>query len=376
MGLEQYLLTSIMERTTYCNIPDSINNKMNKNIYKQVNHPIYIICQILKKYFSEKGYEIFDNLPKIVSTKNNFDDLLIPKTHCTRKKTDTYYLNESMVLRTHMTSHSAELLTKYDSFITIGDVYRKDEIDKCHYPIFHQLDGVKKVPIGTNSVELLKTTLSSLVEYLFPKCEYRFNNDYFPFTNPSFEIEVFYNEKWLEILGCGIFHKEITKNRDHDYIAFGLGIDRLAMIFFEIPDIRLLWSDSEKFTEQFEYSDKKITEYNKFISFSNIDSINRDISFWLPNDEIITNEIDKSFTWNNINGFYEFAREIFGDDVECVQLFDKFFNQKKNKYSHSFRLTFSPTVDIINPAKFTELANKKMIEFSRLLPEKLNVTNR
>jgi len=365
-----------MEKTSFCNIPDSINKKINKNVYKQPNHPIFIICQILKKYFLEKEYEIFEDLPKFVSTKNNFDDLLIPQTHCTRNKTDTYYLNESTVLRTHMTSHSVELLTKHDSFITIGDVYRKDEIDKCHYPIFHQLDGVKKVPKGTDAIELLKGTLSSLVEYLFPKCEYRFNSDYFPFTHPSFEVEVLYNDKWLEILGCGIFHKEITKNADYDYIAFGLGIDRLAMIFFEIPDIRLFWSDSDKFLEQFKYSDKKITEYNKFIPFSNVDSISRDTSFWLPDKEVIVNDEKQNFTWTNINAFYELAREIFGDNVEAVELFDKFYNVKKNKYSHSFRLTFSPTADIVNPAKFTEETNENMRDFDKLLSEKLDVINR
>lgn len=365
-----------MERTSFCNIPDSIDKKINKNIYKQPDHPIYIICQILKKYFSEKEYEIFEDLPKFVSTKNNFDDLLIPKSHCTRNKTDTYYLNESTVLRTHMTSHSTELLSKHDSFITIGDVYRKDEIDKCHYPIFHQLDGVKKVPIGTDPIKLLKTTLSSLVEYLFPKCEYRFNSDYFPFTNPSFEVEVFYNNKWLEILGCGIFHKEITKNTDCDYIAFGLGIDRLAMIFFEIPDIRLFWSDSEKFLTQFKYLNKNITDYNKFIPFSNIDSISKDISFWLPNNEICVNEIDKSFTWTNINSFYELAREIFADDVESIVLFDKFYYQKKNKYSYALRLTFSPSAEITDPGKFTEITNNKMKEFGELLSEKLKIEER
>jgi phenylalanyl-tRNA synthetase alpha chain len=323
----------------------------------------------------EKQYEIFDNLPKFVSVKNNFDDLLIPKNHCTRNKTDTYYLNENTVLRTHMTSHSPDLINNYDAFITIGDVYRKDEIDKCHYPIFHQLDGVKKVPKGEDAIELLKKTLSSLVEYLFPKCEYRFNNDYFPFTEPSFEIEVLYNDKWLEILGCGIFHKEITKNQDYDYIAFGLGIDRLAMIFFEIPDIRLLWSDNEKFIEQFKYSDKTINEYNKFRPFSNIETISKDTSFYIPNQEIILSN-DENFTWSNINSFYELVREFFGDTIETVILFYKYYNKKNNKYSHTFSLTFSPTANIINGAEFNKEINEKMNTFIPQLVEKLGVVIR
>jgi phenylalanyl-tRNA synthetase alpha chain len=362
-----------MERSSYCNIPESINKKINLNLLKKPDHPIFIIGQILKKYFSSQQYEIFEDLPKFVETSKNFDDLLIPKNHCTRNKTDTYYANESYVLRTHMTAHSPELLKDHDSFIAIGDVYRKDEVDKCHYPIFHQLDGVKKVPSGTDPIELLKSTLSSLVEYLFPGCAYRFNSDYFPFTNPSFEVEVFYNGKWLEILGCGIFHKEITKNPDYDYIAFGLGLDRLAMIFFEIPDIRLFWTDNPKFLDQFTYNGNEISVYKKYVPFSNMEPMSKAISFYLPDDEVLINEVDKSFSWTNINSFYELARETFSDDIESIELFDKYYNKKKNQYTHALKFTFSPTADITNHAKFTEMTNGKMNEFSKLIQEKLKV---
>ena len=361
-----------MERTSYSNIPDSINKKISLNIFKQQDHPIQIICTILKKYFKEKNFVIYEDLSKVVHVKNNFDDLLIPTSHCTRNKTDTYYQNENYVLRTHMTAHSVELLKIHDSFITIGDVYRKDEIDKNHYPIFHQLDGVIKVSKETNSTDLLKETLSNLVEYLFPNCTYRFNADYFPFTEPSFEVEVFYNGKWLEILGCGIFHKKITMDENNEYIAFGLGIDRLAMIFFEIPDIRLFWSSEKKFLTQFKFEDKPINTYNKFVPFSKIDSIYKDVSFWLKEEDLeISN--NPEFTWKNANSFYELAREMFVDNIEKVELIDKFYNNKKNTYSNTFRLTFSPNVEISNPSEFNSEINKKMEDFCKILYTKVNV---
>jgi phenylalanyl-tRNA synthetase alpha chain len=271
-----------------------------------------------------------------------------------------------------MTAHSSELLAKGNkSFITIGDVYRKDEVDRSHYPIFHQLDAVKLITKEKDSVLELKTILSELVEFLFPKCEYRFNSDYFPFTEPSFEIEVKYNDKWLEILGSGILHKEITKSED-EYMAFGLGIERLAMIFFEIPDIRLFWSTDEKFLNQF--NNINITDFTnmtKFKSYSILDPIYRDVSFWLNSDEITFTSDD--FEWINVNSFYEAVREIFGDDIENVNLYDKFYHKKKELYSHTFRLTFSPNNETANGSLFCEQTNKKMDVFVKSLKEKLSL---
>ena len=115
-----------------------------------------------------------------------------------------------------------------------------------------------------------------------------------------------------------------------------------------------------------------MSSYKKFVPFSKIDSIYKDISFWLNEEELeITN--NPEFTWLNANSFYELAREMFADNIEKVELIDKFYNGKKNKYSNTWRLTFSPNVETVNPSEFNTEINKKMIEFTELLNTKLNI---
>lgn len=110
----------------------------------------------------------------------------------------------------------------------------------------------------------------------------RWNSDYFPFTEPSFELEIFFNNKWLEVLGCGVIHQQVMRNsnRPEKYgWAFGLGLERLAMVLFSIPDIRLFWSQDERFIRQFQAG-----QMIKFKSFSKYPPATRDISYWLPLD--------------------------------------------------------------------------------------------
>jgi phenylalanyl-tRNA synthetase alpha chain len=193
----------------YSNIPKSVIEKMNRNLYLIHRHPLEIIKTQIYNYFKtlRDDWVIFENLDKVVSVENNFDKLLIPQTHPSRSKSDTYYLNPSIVLRTHTSAHQTELLAQgYGSFLVCGDVYRRDEVDCCHYNIFHQLEGVLLFD-ESDSVDLEKLLvkmMEGLCGKLFPGCEYRVKSDYFPFTNPSWEIEVNYNSKWLEILGCGV----------------------------------------------------------------------------------------------------------------------------------------------------------------------------
>jgi phenylalanyl-tRNA synthetase alpha chain len=354
------------------NIPESIKKKIGLNLHNKYGHPIKIIKEHIYKYFDKLDikFDKFENFSPYVDVKYNFDVLRIPKEHPSRKKTDTYYVDDTTVLRTHTSAHQYELLQKgHKNFLVVGDVYRKDEIDARHYPVFHQLEGVFEVK--KDAVMELKQLLSGLIEYLFPNCEYRFAKDYFPFTEPSFEIEVMYRDKWLEVLGCGVMHREIldSLNIQEEKIAFGLGIERLCMVFFDIPDIRLLWTDNPKFLDQFK--EEKIV---KFKPYSNLEPIYKDISFWLPSDQVnIVNSINTDFNWNNINDFYELARESFGDNIESINLYDKFYNNKKNTYSHTFRLTFTPNSDIENPADFTELINKQVDEFRLLITNKLKL---
>lgn len=269
---------------------------------------------------------------------------MIPLSHPARSKSDTYYVNESLVLRTHTSAHQNELLSKgYKNFLVTGDVYRKDEIDNRHYPIFHQMEGVILLDKKEDARAILVKILTGLVEYLFPQCEYQFNNDYFPFTNPSYEMEVKFNNNWIEVLGCGVIQEEILKNNgiiDKNGIAFGLGIDRLCMIFFEIPDIRYLWSTDSKFLNQF---DNRMN--SKFKPYSLLKEDYRDISFWVNSEK-----------WENENDLYELIREVASDLISKVELIDKFYHPSKQHYSRTYRLTYSPndcTLD--NPSDFTKL---------------------
>ena len=185
---------------SYSNIPKSVLSKLDKNLYKIQSHPIQIIKSKIINYFETKrtDWVIKEDLDKIVSIQDNFDKLLIPQNHVTRSKSDTYYVNSTHVLRTHTTAHQTQLLEQgLDAFLICGDVYRRDEVDSSHYNIFTQLEGVilydKQLDINLETE--LVGLLSGLCECLFPGCEYRVKSDYFPFTNPSWEIEVNYNSK-------------------------------------------------------------------------------------------------------------------------------------------------------------------------------------
>jgi phenylalanyl-tRNA synthetase alpha chain len=357
--------------TDFSNVPLSIKSKICKNLHNKNGHPICIMKNHIYNYFKNlDGYnfETFDELSPYVSVENNFDQLLIPKEHPSRSKSDTYYVSENVVLRTHTSAHQNELLSKgHKSFLVSGDVYRKDEIDKNHYNVFHQLEGVHIVENDVDPEEDLKKVLTGLVEYLYPGREYRFNSDYFPFTDPSFEVEVKFGDKWLEILGCGVMHHKILDNLGIHKRgwALGLGVERLCMIAFNIPDIRLFWTDDVRFYDQFK--ENKIVEFKPY---PKLESLDRDISFWLKTDDVEIEE-GNGFKWKNINNFYELLREICGDVIENVNLYDKFFHKKKNSYSHTFKLTFSPNIEMNNSAELFDMANKFMSE----LYEKVKTLN-
>nr|XP_029148107.1 phenylalanine--tRNA ligase, chloroplastic/mitochondrial isoform X2 [Arachis hypogaea] len=171
----------------------------------------------------------------------------------------------------------------------------------------------------------LKKCLEGLARHLFGSVEMRWVDTYFPFTNPSFELEIYFKEKWLEVLGCGVTEQEILrKNGKPNNVAwaFGLGLERLAMVLFDIPDIRLFWSNDERFTSQFSEGQLGV----KFKPFSKYPPCYKDISFW----------INESFTENNL---CELVRGIAGDLVEEVQLIDNFTN-KKGMTSHCYRIAY------------------------------------
>ncbi|KAI3891819.1 hypothetical protein MKX03_008445 [Papaver bracteatum] len=194
----------------------------------------------------------------------------------------------------------------------------------------------------TYAAEDLKKCLEGLARHLFGAVEMRWVDTYFPFTEPSFELEIFFQEKWLEVLGCGVTEQEILKrsgNVDKVAWAFGLGLERLAMVLFEIPEIRLFWTSDERFTSQFSKGQLGV----KFKPFSKFPPCYKDMSFW----------ISDSFTENNL---CEIVRAVAGDLAEEVQLMDNFTN-KKGMTSHCYRIAYrsverSLTDEEINQLQF------------------------
>ena len=267
------------------NIPKNIEEKIGANIYKIKNHPMNILKNKIINFIesdniikSKNGevvkFDIYQDFHPKVTLDQNFFNLLVDKDHEVVSPKNTYYWDENHVLRTHMTAHDFELLKEgRKSFISIGDVYRRDTIDSTHYPIFHQMDGVRMFEgenVTTQQVsEDLQFILESLNRHLFGDVKFRWVDAYFPFTEPSYELEIFFNGKWMEVLGCGILRDKIIDNAGLDSKkmkawAFGIGLERLAMRLFDIKDIRLFWTKDERFLNQFkEGKIKKFVPYSK-----------------------------------------------------------------------------------------------------------------
>jgi phenylalanyl-tRNA synthetase alpha chain len=292
------------------NITPNILEKVGRNLHLIDKHPLGIIKGKIEEYFhkytADKGqnkFEVFDNLSPYVNTKNCFDDLRVGPDHVSRRPSDTYYIDDKHVLRTHTSAHQSTLISGgKTAFLCTGDVYRRDEIDASHYPVFHQMEGVRifadnELPAGCSKAEAkkaieddLKGVLTGLARHLFGDVEMRWREDYFPFTEPSFELDIYFNDDWMEVLGCGVIHDEVMANAgqpaDRYGWAFGLGLERLAMVLFAIPDIRLFWSDDERFTSQFQAG--TITKFN---SYSKFPLCYKDVSFWLPESGLHPNDV-------------------------------------------------------------------------------------
>ena len=335
------------------NVPPSLVPKVGRNLHLHKGHPLNTIKQLIESHFQSQrsSFQFFDNMSPVVTTKACFDDLLTPKDHVSRSFSDTYYVcpDQDLVLRTHTSAHQNELMRAgHKSFLATGDVYRRDEIDSSHYPCFHQMEGVHIFdpdelpgpPQSPESIqhveEHLKETLEGLVGVLFgPDCETRWVDAYFPFTNPSIELEVYFNGDWLEVLGCGVVQTKILKNCElghTDGWAFGLGLERLAMVLFDIPDIRLFWSDDERFLSQFE--ENKLTTFKPFSKYP---PCFKDVSFWLPSGEDGEELVESSFHENDL---FEQIRSVGGDVVESVECIDEFQHPKTKRNSRAYRITY------------------------------------
>jgi len=338
------------------NVTPYIEALIGRNLHLQKDHPLGIIKAKIENYFNSlegNDFAIVDNLDPVVNAQECFDDLLIPADHPGRKPSDTYYISRpggkelssavDTLLRTHTSAHQSTLMRSgKEAFLCTGDVYRRDEIDASHFPAFHQMEGVKLFDpaavggamtkeewLASDECQLvaadLKRTLEGMCDELFGPVEKRWIDEYFPFTEPSFELEIFYNGDWMEVLGCGVIHSGVLSNvglQDRHGWAFGLGLERLAMVLFSIPDIRLFWTEDKRFIKQF-----KEGQITTFKPYSKYPPCYKDISFWIP----------ESFEPND---FFEIGRGVAGELIEKMDLIDEFTNPKTGKTSHCYRVTY------------------------------------
>jgi len=234
-----------------------INNPSYITEYGNI-HPVNNTKNFILEYLNNIGFEIIEG-PEIESEKFNFDMLNIKKDHPARQMHDTFYVqNKKKLLRTHTSPVQIRGMLNNNppiAFVSGGKVYRKDD-DSTHLPMFHQIEGMY---INENvSFSNLKDLIYKIIQHIFDeKVELRFRPSYFPFTEPSAEVDIMSsNGKWLEILGCGIVNPIVLKNCNIDTskysgLAFGLGIERIAMLKHELADIREFYKSNLDFLKQF-----------------------------------------------------------------------------------------------------------------------------
>ncbi|GJD09652.1 Phenylalanine--tRNA ligase, chloroplastic/mitochondrial [Galdieria sulphuraria] len=337
LSSEAVVNLNLSEVPSSSNIPPAILEKTRERLHLRPNHPLHILKKMIENSIEDmhpREFSFFDDLPQLVSTKDCFDDLLVDWDHPSRRYTDTYYWDEHHVLRTHMTAHDTTLLRAgKTAFVLTGDVYRRDSIDKSHYPVFHQVDAVRIFDASASQSEDkiiadLKNTLESLAKNIFQR-----------------EVTI----RWVD--GCGLLKRGVLDagqvDKDSKGWAFGLGLERLAMVLFEIPDIRLFWSKDERFLQQFR--DGTIT---KFKPYSKYPSCYKDVTFWLS---------DKFHE----NAFYELVRSIAGDTVEEVTLLDEF--HRNNKTSHCYRIVYRSMDRSLTNDEVDEIQDKIREEVARRL---------
>ncbi|BAP58515.1 phenylalanine--tRNA ligase subunit alpha [Candidatus Tachikawaea gelatinosa] len=220
-------------------------------------HPIIQTIYEIELFFNNLGFNIVNGL-EIENSYYNFDALNIPENHPARTEHDTFWFDEHRLLRTQTSSIQNRIMKKYNPplrFITSGRVYRND-YDRTHTPMFHQIEGLM---VEKNiSFANLKWILSSFLKLFFEKdIEIRFRPSYFPFTEPSAEVDIMRSDKkWLEVLGCGMVHPKVLKEGNIDSnlysgIAFGMGVERLTMLRYKITDLRIFFENDVRFLKQF-----------------------------------------------------------------------------------------------------------------------------
>ena len=233
------------------------------------SHPNVIALKELERIFVGMGYEVIEG-PEVERDYYNFEALNIPADHPAKDEQDTFYINGDILLRTQTSStqiHAMESGKIPIRMIAPGRVYRSDAVDATHSPTFHQVEGLV-VDKGVTFADL-KGTLDEFAKKLFgEETKTRFRPHHFPFTEPSAEMDVSCfkcggkgcsfckGEGWIEILGCGMVHPHVLEicgidPNEYSGFAFGVGLERIALINYEIDDMRLLYENDIRFLKQF-----------------------------------------------------------------------------------------------------------------------------
>jgi len=232
-------------------------------------HPMNIVLRDLLDIFTGMGFEAVEG-PEIEYDHYNFELLNLPKNHPARDAQDTFYVDDNVVLRTHTSPVQARIMTTRRPPIRIvspGRVYRADEVDATHSPVFHQIEGLvidENISIGD-----LKGTLDTFAERLYGKgIATRFRPSFFPFTEPSAEVDLTCaacggkgcrtckGTGWIEVLGAGMVNPRVLDmcgidSKKYSGFAFGMGIERLTILKYNVPDMRYLYENDLRFLKQF-----------------------------------------------------------------------------------------------------------------------------
>lgn len=240
-----------------------------KEIKKGGIHPLNLVTDDMIDIFRSMGFDVVDG-PEVETDHYNFECLNVPADHPARDMQDTFYLGENLLLRTQTSAAQIRTMENRKPPIRVicpGRVYRADEVDATHSPVFHQLEGLV-VDKGVTMCDL-KGVLEQFAREIYGKdTKVRFRPSFFPFTEPSVEVDVSCSEcggkgcrvckgaGWIEILGAGMVHPNVLRSCGIDPeiysgFAFGIGIDRITTTRYKISDIRLLFENDKRFLEQF-----------------------------------------------------------------------------------------------------------------------------
>ncbi len=262
--LKSDLTTSYNEKLTVLSLAQGSDDKRDFSLPgyalpKGNIHPLEHVTDEIKSIFQSIGFSVAYG-PEIDDDYHNFEALNVPKHHPARDMQDTFFIDSDIVLRTHTSNVQIHLMENQDPplrHICCGRVFRNEAVSYKSFCLFHQVEGL--VINESSSFAEMKGTLEYFAKEMFGKdTKMRFRPSYFPFTEPSAEVDI-WNDKlnqWMEILGCGMVNPNVLENVGYDSekyqgFAFGMGIERIAMIKYGIRDIRLFYQNDKRFLEQF-----------------------------------------------------------------------------------------------------------------------------